>query len=507
MKKHDLIRMLLLAGSYLLFLPLAYFLYSGRSGIYYEAYQNAVRPIDSLSVQQAILYAILIGLSGSILIQMGLIFFSSDKKEEKRCVLLGLPLSQGICLLYLLSYAFSLLFIMLLSNGKAGFYTVAAVYLLLWLAHIALILLPSPKIAVIPEPVTAAKTEKDLFLRYSRYLRELAGKTESPAMREAIRNLAGLLDSIDPTLSDGVDALESKLSAECIEIENAILGGSGVRVTMLTRELTDLTENIRARIAAASLTVWGERFEETDNGIAEGLIDRILDDMNLDDEADIVKRDSPLDTDLRFVKALRFADAEYRAVLEGYNDTIRQRLTDGQNAEKDRQTRVRKTVQKITYACFGLIGVGIAAIFAIRAFVTQPGGYCFEESENGELTIAGYNRMYGGTAMIPARIRGKDVRKIGIAAFENQTGVSTVVVPEGVRTLDIHSFQTTGVTEVYLPASLENVFGYVFYGDWGLTVHYAGNEESWNKIYERSGNQTSGRDYFTLVCDSPYEGK
>lgn len=506
MKRHDLIRMLLCAGSYLLFLPLAYFLYNGRTGIYIDAYKYAFRPIDSMSVQQTVLFTIFIGLGGSILIILGLNFFTSDKKAEKRSILLNLPLSLAVCLPYLVSYALSLIFILLLSYGKAGIFPIAITYLLIWAIQILLIVLPSPKVTPIPKPISSIHADRDLFLRYSRYLRELSAKSDSPALREATDDLAGLLDTIDPALSDGVDALEAKLSAECIEIENAILGGSSVKLTLLTRELIDLAENIRTRIAAASLTVRGERFESTDNEIAEGLIDKILDEMNLDDEADIVNRDVPLDTDLRFVKALNFADSEYRAILEGYNTAIRQRLTDAQNAEKARQKKIRQTVQKITYACFGLLGIAVAAIFAIRAFVTQPGGICYTNTPGG-LSVVGYNRMYGDTLEIPASSRGKDVVAVGKGAFEGQTGVAVVVVPEGVKTLDIYSFQHASVSEVYLPASLEHIYGFVFYETSSITVHYAGDEESWDEIYERSGNTKNGKNYFTLICDSPYTGQ
>lgn len=492
MKKHDLIRIILVSASYLAFLPLSFFLYNGRNGIYYDAYQNSVKLIDSMSVQQTILYAILIGLGLPILLQIGVFFFTPEGKTEKRSALFGLPLSDALCLPYLLTYIGSLLFVVLLSHGKISIATVIAVDLLLLIAHIALILLPSPKDFVIPDPVTASESDSDALSRCCGYLRELAEKTESPAMRDAMLELAGLLDTVDPTLSSEIDALESKLSAQCIEIENAILGGNSSKITILTRELIDLSESVRSRIAAASLTVRGERFDQTDNEIAEGLIDKILDEMDVEDEADIVNRDRPLDTDLRFIKALRFADDEYREILQGYNQTIRQRLLQNQEAEQIRRVSSHKRIRSLTYLCFGLIGIAIAAIFSIRAFVTQPGGFLYKERGDGTLSIIGYNQMYGEKAVIPAEIHGTPVSMVGKYAFRNQYGVTEIVVSEGIRYIDIHAFRGAGnLKTIYLPASLTDIYGYVFYEDSYLSIYYASDEESWNDILQQQGNSSA----------------
>lgn len=489
MKKNDFVRMLLLFISYLAFLPISFFLYNGRTSLYMEVFGEN-QQYSSLPTALLILFTILIGLGISVLVQFGNLFFMPEGRPEKRSILLDLPMSDALCLAYLLNYALSLLFLILLTNGKIGFVPVLVVYILMTLLHLLILLAPSLRHDPIPDPIKEEEVDPHMLEQYGSYLTGLSEKTESPALKTVLLELVSRLDQIDPTLSGEMDILETELSAKCVSLENAIIGHNSTKITLLTREFKELNDRIDSKLSAALYALKGESFSRQSNEIAEGLIDEILDDLGLENEEDIIGHSKPLDCDLRFVKAVRFADPAYKEVLEGYNRTIRQRLEKEVSDAKAASRRLHLKIRKSILICYGVLLVLLMTAGLIRAFVTQPGGYYYKNNKNGTLTILGYNPQYGDKVEIPAEIGGKKVVEIGKNAFFMNTSVTEVTVPNGVTTISIQAFRgMSNLESLYLPKSLESISGYVFKDDFRVNVYFEGDREAWETIFRiQTGN-------------------
>ncbi|MGM9680803.1 MAG: leucine-rich repeat domain-containing protein [Eubacteriales bacterium] len=506
MKKNDLIRMTLLFISYIAFLPLAFFLYNGRTSLYVEVFGEN-QQYSSLPTALLIVYTILIGLGISVLFQFGCFFFTPDNKPEKRSILLDLPMSDALGLAYLPNYALSLLFLVLMTNGKIGFGVILTVYILMILLHLLIVLAPPPKHEKIPDPVKEEKIDPHALEQYSSYLTGLAEKSESPALNTALQELTSRLDQIDPTLSVEIDLLETELSAKCVTLENTIIGHQSSKIPILTREFKDLTSRIDDKLSAALYARKGESFSQTNNEIAEGLMDEILDDLNLENEEDIVGHNKPLDCDLRFVKAVRFADPDYKEVLEGYNRTIRQRLEKQISDAQAAGARLRTKVQQGILIGYGVVLALLLTAGLVRAFVTQPGGFYYKENENGTLTILGYNTQYGDKVEIPSEIRGKTVVEIGKNAFLQATSITEITVPDTVTAISMQAFRgMTHLESLYLPGSLESISGYVFKGDSRVHVYFDGDREKWDAVFNiKTGNSDLDVDNNVHCTDDPKE--
>ena len=81
---------------------------------------------------------------------------------------------------------------------------------------------------------------------------------------------------------------------------------------------------------------------------------------------------------------------------------------------------------------------------------------------NGAVTITGYDGP-GGTLTIPAELDGYPVTTIGNGAFEYNTGLTNVIVPDSVTSLGNDSFAyCSSLTNVSLGSGITNIGGNVF---------------------------------------------
>lgn len=105
--------------------------------------------------------------------------------------------------------------------------------------------------------------------------------------------------------------------------------------------------------------------------------------------------------------------------------------------------------------------------------------------ENGSATVTGFEGSCT-LVQIPTSLDGYPVKKIGERAFEGNTSLAAVTVPEGVESIDWFAFyDCTSLLDVTLPASITSIGHAVFDGCNGVTVvcpagSYA---ESYSKSY------------------------
>ncbi len=77
--------------------------------------------------------------------------------------------------------------------------------------------------------------------------------------------------------------------------------------------------------------------------------------------------------------------------------------------------------------------------------------------ENGEVTITDYNGDPEGILTVPDEIEGKPVTIIGDHAFCNLTKITSVVLPETIKMIDLMAFSDSGITNINIPASVEEI--------------------------------------------------
>ena len=88
-------------------------------------------------------------------------------------------------------------------------------------------------------------------------------------------------------------------------------------------------------------------------------------------------------------------------------------------------------------------------------------GYVYNDF-GGQLTIVGYQGP-GGAIVIPATIAGKPVVQLGSNAFVYLTSPTSVVIPEGVRSLEQGVFfGCPNLTSVVVPSTVTSISAYVF---------------------------------------------
>lgn len=90
---------------------------------------------------------------------------------------------------------------------------------------------------------------------------------------------------------------------------------------------------------------------------------------------------------------------------------------------------------------------------------TEPGYFEFD-SDNG--AIMGYDAAGGREVVIPAKIAGKDVTKIGLVAFYKKE-LTSVSIPEGIVEIGKDAFRENNLTSVEIPNSLEVIGEAAFY--------------------------------------------
>ena len=104
-------------------------------------------------------------------------------------------------------------------------------------------------------------------------------------------------------------------------------------------------------------------------------------------------------------------------------------------------------------------------------------------SDNTTCTITGLGSVTAAKIAIPEEIDGYKVTAIGENAFENETALTEIIIPDTVKTSGKRAFYgCTGLTEMTIPASVTSIGTQIFYKASNLaTVYY-------NSTYGSSSN-------------------
>ena len=83
---------------------------------------------------------------------------------------------------------------------------------------------------------------------------------------------------------------------------------------------------------------------------------------------------------------------------------------------------------------------------------------------NAEAYVYACQKSASGTVTIPAQWNGLPVTTIRSYAFENCSGVTKLLIPNSVKTIKTHAFDSCGMQEVSIPSSVSTLESAAFYG-------------------------------------------
>ena len=123
----------------------------------------------------------------------------------------------------------------------------------------------------------------------------------------------------------------------------------------------------------------------------------------------------------------------------------------------------------------GRFGVRLLHLWILLAMPVVVQAQFLYTTAGGQITITEYIDV-GGAASIPATINGLPVIRIADNAFQYQSSLTSVTIPNSVTSIGGSAFKgCTGLTSVTIPNSVTSIGGYTFYGCTGLTNVTIGN--------------------------------
>ena len=119
----------------------------------------------------------------------------------------------------------------------------------------------------------------------------------------------------------------------------------------------------------------------------------------------------------------------------------------------------------------GFVGIRLPMLsLKAEAATTEDGLFEYEldtywpisDPRNG-VRITRYKGPDSGEVVIPKTIGGYEVKKISDGAFQNCTGITSVVIPDGVMIIGEFVFSgCTSLAEIVIPDSVTSIGGYAF---------------------------------------------
>lgn len=83
---------------------------------------------------------------------------------------------------------------------------------------------------------------------------------------------------------------------------------------------------------------------------------------------------------------------------------------------------------------------------------------------NAEAYVYRCQKSASGTVTIPAQWNGLPVTSIHSYAFDNCSGVTKIILPDSIKTIENYAFFSCGMLEISIPASVSTIGASAFYG-------------------------------------------
>lgn len=109
----------------------------------------------------------------------------------------------------------------------------------------------------------------------------------------------------------------------------------------------------------------------------------------------------------------------------------------------------------------------------------------FRYEERGEFGYAIFaaNTNISGDIKIPTEYKGKSVFMLGEHAFEDCQKITSITIPEGVKTISYYAFTRSTAKTITIPISLKSIADRnAFTGSAIYRIDYSGTQEQWKQI-------------------------
>lgn len=411
------------------------------------------------------------------------LYIVGDSEKEHIGHLIPLDASDVIFGYYIAQVGLGIFFTVLHTLNGFSPWTAMAIYILLLLLALTLLFFPELK-DPIPAPDNEIDEISDKRLQYyANYLTKLCRKCQYVPLTEMMTKLAELLPRIDLQYSVQLQTLDNDLSSKCVKIENALLTGDHSKLPVLTRELEASLAYIEKRLAAYHYILTDEGFCKTDDEIANSQIDHLLDKLGLEYEDDLPTLQKPFTDEFFYQKALLFASEEYKALLEGYNQKILDRIAADKVAKAKRRDHRMRHFRKFSQIASVVLMVATVLFPLYWHLFLQPHGITTTEDESGNLIVTGYNQFYGDELTIPAEIKDKKVIAVGRNAL-NGYSITSLTLEEGIERLEYQAIcENSSLTYLSLPSTLKEIGHYAFYDLTSLhSIYFGGTQAEWKAI-------------------------
>ncbi|MGL6193684.1 MAG: protein kinase domain-containing protein [Thermoguttaceae bacterium] len=227
-------------------------------------------------------------------------------------------------------------------------------------------------------------------------------------------------------------------------------GGDSASVTSLTRRGHLFLEDANWKQA----NDYFDRVLDIDPEYAPAYVGKLCAELKVHNEEQLGEQEKPISENNHFKKAIRFADDEYKAKLEGYVEAIRER------PERERLERVRLEQEHLEQ----------------ERLEQERQDKLANKAEDFEYTIRNSTvsiEKYKGKrvrVVIPRIIEGLPVTTIGYRAFSYCSGLTSVTIPDSVTTIGDGAFSScSGLTSVTIPDSVTTIGDRAFSYCSGLT--------------------------------------
>jgi len=124
--------------------------------------------------------------------------------------------------------------------------------------------------------------------------------------------------------------------------------------------------------------------------------------------------------------------------------------------------------KKVLMSLILLAIIGTSAVFAQAPTLDK---LRFTRNSNPVYySVNAVNNRINGAVVIPTTYEGINVSQIGINAFDGNTGITSVSIPNSVTVIQNNAFRgCTGLTSITIPASVEIIYQNAFQNCTGLT--------------------------------------
>ena len=119
--------------------------------------------------------------------------------------------------------------------------------------------------------------------------------------------------------------------------------------------------------------------------------------------------------------------------------------------------------------------------------------------DGDNLTLTGYDGEDKKVNIAPAyEVDGKSLKVTALDGTFTLDKITSIIVPEGVKTISDNAFNSSGVKYLYLPSTLTEFDGWHYFHD-GEKLYFGGSEEQWKKLF--TGDRAD-LDFKQIVCDA-----